>query len=83
MGSLPIELLTPTYEQGQKPGYQRTSNKDIFIVHGYDEMSKVSLANFLRKIGLNPIILHEQPNKGMTIIEKFEQSANLAGYAFV
>jgi predicted nucleotide-binding protein len=36
-------------------------------------MSKVSLANFLRKIGLNPIILHEQPNKGMTIIEKFEE----------
>lgn len=47
------------------------SNK-IFIVHGHDEKIKVELARFLEKIGLEAIILHEQPNKGKTIIEKFE-----------
>jgi predicted nucleotide-binding protein len=59
------------------------SNKNIFIVHGRDERSKLSLGNFLYRIGMNPIILHEQPNKGRTLIEKFEQHANLARYAFV
>lgn len=63
MGSLPIELPIPTYQEGQKPGYQHTSNKDIFIVHCRDEMSKVSLANFLRKIGLNPMIFMNNPTK--------------------
>jgi len=38
---------------------------------------------FLERINLNPIILHEQANRGRTIIEKFEQNANLARYAFV
>jgi predicted nucleotide-binding protein len=45
----------------------------IFVVHGHDESSKISVARFLEKIDLKPIILHEQPNKGRTIIEKFEQ----------
>lgn len=49
----------------------RISNK-VFIVHGHDEKTKIEIARFLEKIGLEPIILHEQPNKGKTIIEKFE-----------
>ncbi len=58
------------------------SNK-IFIVHGHDELSKEQLARFLTKIGLNPIILHEQPNRGRTLIEKFEEECKDVGYAFV
>jgi predicted nucleotide-binding protein len=34
-------------------------------------------------LGLNPIVLHEQPNRGQTIIEKFEQNAAQAGFAVV
>ena len=30
------------------------------------------------KLGLDPVILHEQPNKGRTIIEKFEELADVA-----
>jgi predicted nucleotide-binding protein len=58
------------------------SNK-IFIVHGHDELSKEQLARFLTKIGLDPIILHEQPNHGRTLIEKFEEECHDVGYAFV
>ncbi len=58
------------------------SNK-IFIVHGHDELSKEQLARFLTKIGLKPIILHEQPNRGRTLIEKFEEECKDVGYAFV
>lgn len=47
------------------------SNK-IFIIHGHDSAMKESVARFIMKVGLDPIILHEQPNQGKTIIEKFE-----------
>ncbi len=45
---------------------------DIFIVHGRDETGKQSVARLMEKLELKPIILHEQPNRGRTIIEKFE-----------
>ena len=49
----------------------------IFIVHGHDEGMKQAVARIVEKIGLVPIILHEQPNKGRTIIEKFEDYSDL------
>jgi len=49
----------------------------IFIVHGHDEEMKQAVARTVEKIGLVPIILHEQPNKGRTIIEKFEDYSDL------
>lgn len=52
------------------------SNK-IFIVHGHDEEMKQAAARTVEKIDLKPIILHEQPNKGRTIIEKFEDYSDV------
>lgn len=60
-----------TKELNKKPQGD-TIGKDIFIIHGHDEGIKEAVARFLTKIGLNPIILHEQPNQGRTIIEKFQ-----------
>lgn len=57
------------------------SNK-IFIVHGHSEEMKQSTARFLERFNLEPIILHEQPNKGRTIIEKFTDYSDV-GYAIV
>ncbi|MEE8356570.1 MAG: nucleotide-binding protein, partial [Anaerolineales bacterium] len=57
-------------------------SKKIFIVHGRDEEAKDSLARFLEKLGLEVIILHEQPNQGRTIIEKFEDYSDV-GFAVV
>lgn len=45
------------------------SNK-IFIVHGHDEGAREAVARFLLQIGFEPIILHEQANRGRTVIEK-------------
>jgi len=58
------------------------NSRNIFVVHGHDEAAKQSVARFLEKLGLNPIILHEQPNKGRTIIEKFEEHSDV-GFAVV
>ena len=57
-------------------------SKNVFIVHGHDELMKVSVANFVRKVGFNPIILHEQPDGGRTIIEKFHDYSDVA-YAII
>ncbi len=61
---------------------KKYSNR-VFIVHGHDDLEKERLAHILYDIGLNPVILHDQPNKGRTIIEKFEQEACDVGYAFI
>ncbi len=64
----------------------RSSNitsRQVFIVHGHDEAARESLARFLEKLGLDAIILHERPNAGRTIIEKFEQEAATIGFAIV
>lgn len=60
----------------------RTPTRDVFVVHGHDTAARESVARFLARLGLNPIILHEQANEGRTIIEKFEAHAD-ASFAVV
>ena len=55
----------------------------VFIVHGHNENVKLTVARTLESIGLTPIILAEQPDKGRTVIEKFENEGNDVGFAVV
>lgn len=55
-----------------------SSNRNVFLIHGHDDGTKETVARFISKLGLTPIILHEQPNEGRTIIEKFETHAGVA-----
>jgi predicted nucleotide-binding protein len=52
-------------------------------VHGHDEALKQEVARYLEKLGLNAIILAEQPNGGQTLIEKLEAHAERASFAIV
>jgi predicted nucleotide-binding protein len=54
----------------------------VFVVHGHDEEAKQSAARCLEKLELEAIILHEKPSQGRTIIEKFEDYADV-GFAVV
>jgi predicted nucleotide-binding protein len=54
----------------------------IFLVHGRDEQMKESVARFLERLGFEAIILAEKPNRGRTVIEKFEEEADV-GFAVV
>lgn len=56
--------------------------RNVFLVHGHDDDVTASVARFLEKLDLHPIILHEQPNMGRTVIEKFEAHADV-GFAVV
>lgn len=55
----------------------------IFIVHGHDEALKQQVARFVERLGFNAIILHEQANKGNTIIEKIEECADTTSFAII
>jgi len=57
-------------------------NRKVFLVHGQDEEAKAVVARFITGCGLEPIILHEQPNGSRTIIEKFEREADV-GFAVI
>jgi predicted nucleotide-binding protein len=58
------------------------NNNNVFIVHGHNNEIKVNVARTLEKLGLNPIILHEQANAGKTTIEKFEKHSDV-GFAII
>lgn len=58
-------------------------SNSVFLVHGHDEGAKQAVARFLERAGVTPVILQEQVNRGMTVIEKFEEFAARAGFAVV
>lgn len=57
---------------------RRTDTRRVFVVHGHDTGAKESVARFLERLELEPIILHERPNLGRTVIEKFEAHSDVA-----
>ena len=64
---------------------QRPHNTDprrVFIVHGRDSGTVAEVKNVVSELELDPVILREQPNRGRTIIEKFEDYAEVP-YAIV
>ena len=64
-----VKLLLSPPKSDTRVNNQVRSNK-IFVVHGHDNEMKLDIAQTLQKLDLDPIILHEKPNRGQTIIEK-------------
>ena len=54
----------------------------IFLVHGHDEALLESVSRFLKSLGVPPVILHEQPNRGHHILEKLVDHSDV-GFAVV
>ena len=62
---------------------EKVNSKSVFIVHGHDSLAKEQVARTLQQLHLSPLVLHEQPNQGKTVIEKFERDAATANFAVV
>ncbi|MBX9955700.1 nucleotide-binding protein [Peribacillus simplex] len=78
------KLFALAKERLETGGYELILKKEleidrtkVFIVHGHDDLAKIEVARFIEKMGLNPIILHEQASGGKTIIEKIEAYSNV------
>lgn len=82
----PLDMLATSVNAALRsttdPG-ARTGPPRVFIVHGRDSGFKSEVALFLVRIGVEAIILHEQPNGGRTIFEKFGDVADTVDYAIV
>src|SRR5499433_4198252 len=50
---------------------------------GVQAATAEEVAHLIERAGLNAVILHEKPNAGRTIIEKFEKHGGSAGFAVV
>jgi hypothetical protein len=56
----------------------------VFVVHGHDDGKRELVARTVRKLtDVEPVILHEQPNRGQTVIEKLEASTSDTGFAII
>lgn len=75
-----VALLTSP--QGLPQPAQSGGRKKVFVVHGHDDAAKANLEALLRELGLEPIVLHRQPDEGNTVIEKFERHSDVP-YAFI
>jgi predicted nucleotide-binding protein len=79
-----IEKLLPKTSietPAAEPPQEKYSNK-IFIVHGRDEGPREAVANVIKKLGLEPIILNQLPNRSRAVIEKIEEHSDV-GFAVV
>jgi predicted nucleotide-binding protein len=78
-----LEALVNQAAARRKRGGQSAMATDrVFVVHGHDDLTKVTVARFIERLGLQAIILHEQANLGKTIIEKLEHHADV-GFAVI
>jgi predicted nucleotide-binding protein len=81
-----IELLETETKlakpSGDAPSQAQLGHR-VFLVHGHDEAVLHGVARFVQGLGIEVVILREQPNKGRTIIEKFIEHATNVGFAIV
>ena len=76
---LPTESVqvTQPYQTVSTPAhafnFDPSSKQRVFIVHGHDDVLRLEVENFIRKVGLDPIVLMDQASGGNTIIEKIER----------
>ena len=59
------------------------NRRNVFISHRHDEEAIATVAKFVETLGLKVTVHDEQPKKGQTIIDKFEEQADEAGFAIV
>ena len=63
-----------------------TSGRDpnrVFVVHGQNEATRAAVVTELNRLGLEAIVLHEQPNMGRHLLTKFIDEAELVTFAVV
>jgi hypothetical protein len=55
----------------------------VFVVHGQNESARTAVVSVLKRVGLEPIVLHEQPSMGRHLLTKFIDEAELVTFAVV
>jgi predicted nucleotide-binding protein len=57
-------------------------NKNVFVIHGHDELNLLKLKDMLRDdFQLNPILMQLKPGLNRYLLEKFEQEASTCSFS--
>jgi len=78
-----VSQIAMPARQDAAPAKRSPASRKVFVVHGHDEAAREAVARFLDKLDLEPVILHERPNKGRTLITKFREESTDIGFAVV
>ena len=83
--SLRVEQLADDIAADRRRPVPKTPAADrrIFMVHGHDRQLRDEVREFLRTLGLEPVILSEADADARTIVEKFETLAAQAAFAVI
>lgn len=68
----------PRQAPGPRARTTDRSKKRIFIVHGRDRGMRSEVEAYVRRLGLDPVILEDEAGGMRTIIEKFERYSDVA-----
>lgn len=77
-----LELIPEDIISGDRGLRTGPFNRRVFIVHGRHEGKREAVARLLMQLDMEPVILHEQPSKGQTLIEKIEHNSDV-GFTIV
>jgi predicted nucleotide-binding protein len=75
----PVEPVTAKSKSAPD---DRVPNR-VFIVHGQKDTARTAVVEVLTRLGLEAIVLHEQPNMGRHLLTKFIEEADLVTFAIV
>jgi predicted nucleotide-binding protein len=78
----PDEFFAEVFRILNSLGENRYSRR-IFIVHGRNYQVRDNLVSILKKLNFEPVVLQNEPNQGLTIIEKLERDLVNIGFGFV
>lgn len=71
------------FSENESVSNDKKQSDKVFVVHGHNEAVNQEVARTIEKLGLEAVILREQPNSGKTIIEKFEKYAKDVNFAVI
>jgi predicted nucleotide-binding protein len=61
----------------------RPLSRRVFIVHGHETGLKNEVARLLTRLGLLPVVLHEQVDTGRTLFSKLQEELSDVGFAMI
>lgn len=76
-GNTNAKKMSTDSNNGQSKITPKVDNNKVFIVYGHDENLRLKVEKFIKTLGLTPIILSDEPNRGMTIIEKLQDNSDV------
>ncbi len=60
------------------PSHRPSKRSRVFVTHGHNDALRTEVVDLLDRVDLDPVVLQDQANRGKTLVEKFEEHAQVA-----